>query len=92
MNMDAQPFGIWYWDAGVKSEPPENRFFDVKDAGKNILWSKGREAGTLLDQILLTMDPGFNAEEASQGEAIPIYTAVYPQDKLTTVWGSIKTR
>ena len=90
VNTDAQPFSLWYWDAGVKGEPPPNRFFDVKDAGKNKLWAKGREAGTLLDQILLTMDPGFNAEEASQGEVIPILTAVYPKDKLTATWGKIK--
>ena len=91
VNTDAQPFNIWYWDAGVQGEPPPNRFFDVKDAGINKLWSKGREARTLLDQILLTMDPGFNAEEASQGEAIPIWTAVYPKSKLATTWADIKS-
>lgn len=91
VNTAAQPFNIWYWDSGVQGEPPANRFFDVKDAGKAKLWSKGREARTLLDQILLTMDPGFNAEEASQGEAIPILTAVYPKGKLAATWGEIKS-
>ena len=90
VNTDAQPFNIWYWDAGVKSEPPANRFFEVKTAGTNQLWSKGREVGTLLDQILLTTDDSFNAEEASEGEAIDIPRAVYPQDKLAVTWGEIK--
>lgn len=90
VNTDDQPFNIWYWDSGVQSEVPANRFFDVKDTGINKLWSKGREAGTLLDQILLTMDPDFNAEEASQGEAIPILSPVYPVAKLATTWGSMK--
>jgi len=90
VNTNAQPFNIWYWDAGVKGEPPANRFFDVKDPGKHKLWSKGREARTLLDQILLTMDPGFNAEEASQGEAILFLQAVYTEDKLAVTWGGIK--
>ena len=92
VNTDAQPFNIWYWDAGVQGEPPANRFFDVDTAGINKLWSKGREARTLLDQILLTMDPDFNAEEASQGEAIPILTVVYPKSKLAATWGKIKAQ
>ena len=91
VNTNAQPFNIWYWDAGVQSEPPANRFFEVKTAGKNQLWSKGREARTLLDQILLTMDDSFNAEEASKGEAIDIPRIVYPKGKLAVTWGEIKT-
>ena len=92
VNTPAQPFNIWYWDSGVKGEPPPNRYFDVKEAGKHKLWSKGREATTLLDQILLTMDESFNAEEASQGEAIDIFQAVYPKDKLSVTWGNVKNR
>lgn len=90
VNTNAQPFNIWYWDSGVQSEPPANRFFEVKTAGKNQLWSKGREAKTLLDQILLTMDEDFNAEKASKGEAIDIPQVVYPKDKLAVTWGEIK--
>jgi len=90
VNTPAQPFNIWYWDAGVKGEPPANRYFDVKEAGKQKLWSKGREATTLLDQILLTMDESFNAEEASQGDAIEIVQAVYPKGRLAVTWGEIK--
>jgi hypothetical protein len=90
VNTDAQPFNIWYWDAGVKSEPPANRYFEVKTAGKHKLWSKGREARTLLDQILITMDEGFNAEEASKGEWIEIPSAIDSQSKLAVTWGAIK--
>lgn len=90
VNTDAQPFNIWYWDSGVQGEPPPNRFFEVKTAGKNQLWSKGREAKTLLDQILLTMDDSFNAEEASKGEAIDIPAAVFSKGKLAITWGAIK--
>lgn len=90
VNTPAQPFNIWYWDSGVKTEPPPNRFFDAKKVGKHQLWSKGREARTLLDGILLTMDEKFNAEEASKGKAIDIPQAVYPKDKLAVRWGHIK--
>lgn len=90
VNAAAQPFGIWYWDSGVKSEPPANRFFEVKSSGKYKLWSKGREEGTLLDQILLTMDEKFNAEQASKGDAIQVLKVVYPKDKTATIWGKIK--
>ena len=76
----------------MQGEPPPNRFFEIDSTGTHKLWSKGREARTLLDQILLTMDPDFNAEEASQGEAIPILTAVEPEDKLTATWGKVKVR
>jgi hypothetical protein len=65
-------WGVWYWDSGVKSESVPNCFFDVKNRGKHRLWSKGREPGSILDQILLTMDEKFNPEEASAGEAIPV--------------------
>lgn len=92
VNTPAQPFNLWYWDSGVKTEPPPNRFFEVKKAGKSQLWSKGREARTLLDGILLTMDEKFNAEEASKGKAIDIPQAVDAQAKLALTWGLIKAR
>lgn len=90
VNTAAQPFNIWYWDSGVKSEPPPNRHFDVKTAGKSLLWSKGREERTLLDQILITMDESFNVEEASKGAAIEIPKAISLQGKFAVTWGSIK--
>jgi hypothetical protein len=90
VNTPEQPFNIWYWDSGVKSEPPANRFFDIKSPGKYKLWSKGREPRTLLDQILLTMDPDFNAEEMSEGEAIQVLQPVDLKAKLSIQWGRIK--
>jgi len=90
VNTAAQPFEIWYWDSGVNSEPPARRFFDVKSPGKYKFWSKGRESGTLLDQMLLTMDENFNAEKASKGEPIMILRAVSHNDKLSVTWGKIR--
>ncbi len=87
VNTTEQPFKIWYWDAAVGGAPS---FFDVKTAGKHLLWSKGREAGSILDQILLTSDESFNAEEASQGEVV--ITAVDAKEKLAATWGHIKAR
>ena len=71
-------WGIWYWDSGVKSESVPNAYFDVKSAGKHRLWSKGREPGSLLDQILLTRDEKFNPEEKAEGKAIPVSTEAFP--------------
>ena len=87
VNTTEQPFQIWYWDAAVGGAPS---FFEVKTAGKHLLWSKGREAGSILDQILLTPDESFNGEEASQGEAV--ITAVDAKEKLAATWGHIKAR
>jgi hypothetical protein len=83
---------VWYWDSGVKGEPPPNRFFKIKTTGKHTLWSKGREPGTLLDQILLTPDKDFNAEQASKGNWIAIPTAVDAKAKLAVTWGRIKAQ
>jgi hypothetical protein len=92
VNIAGHALNIWYWDSGVQGEPPPNRFFKVKTAGKYKLWSKGREPGTLLDQILLTPDEKFNAEEASKGAAIDIPRAVDAKTKLAVTWGRIKVR
>lgn len=89
VNTDAQPFNLWFWDAAMGAADPRS-YFDVDDAGTYTFWSKGREPGTLLDQILLTMDDEFNAEEASQGEAIVVLQAVYPRGKLAVTWGEIR--
>jgi len=89
VNTTEQPFNIWYWDAAVGGQPS---FFEVETAGKHQLWSKGREAGSILDQIVLTPDENFNAEEASGGEAIEVIPAVDSKDKLAVTWGGIKAR
>lgn len=56
---------VWYWDGGKGAHDPKS-YFEVAAAGKNRLWVKGREAGT----ILLTPDQNFNPEQALQGVAI----------------------
>ena len=75
-------WGVWYWDSGVKIESFPNAFFDVKKRGKHRLWSKGREPGSILDQILLTMDEKFNPEEASDGATIPVPATAYPFEPI----------
>ena len=90
VNTDAHPLSMWVWDAGTSVG--ERSYFDVDGPGTYTFWTKGREAGTLLDQILLTMDDEFNAEEASQGAAIAVpVEAVYPGDKLAITWGEIRS-
>jgi len=66
-------------------------FFKIKSAGKYTLWSMGREPGTLIDQLLLTLDKDFNPEEATQGQPIDILPeAIYSKGKLAVAWGQIK--
>jgi hypothetical protein len=89
VNTQAHPLNIWFWDFGKGHADPRS-FFKVKKAGKHVFWSKGREPGTLLDQILLTMDENFNPEEASRGEPIEVPKAVDPQGKLALTWGNLK--
>lgn len=89
VNTNDQPFNIWFWDFGTSNDAAHS-YFDVDDPGTQNFWSKGRELGTLLDQILLTKDADFDAEEASQGDPITINEAVYPGGKLAVTWGKIK--
>ena len=89
VNTQAQPFNIWFWDFGMSNTDPHS-FFEVKSTGKNLLWTKGREPGTLLDQLLLTMDESFNPEEETKGEWIDIPTAVNLKAKLAVTWGKIR--
>ena len=89
-NTDAQPFELWFWDA-AKGNADIRSSFDIKSPGTYMLWTKGRETGTLLDQILLTLDEDFDAEVASQGEAIdPPFLSVQPSGKLAFVWGLLR--
>jgi hypothetical protein len=90
-NMAGHPLNIWFWDSNKAHTDPHS-FFKVKKTGKYVFWSKGREAGTLLDQLLLiTMDDKFNPEEASKGDWIEIPKAVHPNVKLALTWGAIKS-
>lgn len=83
---------VWFWDTGTVDFHGVVSFFEIPEAGKHDLWIQGREAGTLVDQILLTMDPAFNAEDATGGEPIDIAAlySVSPRDNLAVTWGSIK--
>ena len=90
VNVVGQPFNIWFWDCNKAHADPHS-FFKVKKAGKHEFWSKGREPGTLLDQLLLTKDDKFNPEEASKGDWIEIPQAADLNDKLALTWGSIKS-
>lgn len=90
VNTDAQPFGLWFWDSNAAHNEPHG-FLKIKSPGKYTLWAKGREQGTLIDQLLLTLDEGFSPEEAAQGGAIPVFQAVSSRDKLAVTWGEIKT-
>lgn len=60
---------VWYWDTNAAHNDPPS-YFIVYKAGKVRLWIKGREAGTLVDQILLTMDKEFNPEVTFKGGAL----------------------
>ncbi len=83
---------VWFWDTGTQDFHGQVSFFEVPQAGKYTFWIKGREPGTLVDQVLLTIDPNFNAEKATEGNPIDIaaLNAVSPKDNLTVTWGTIK--
>ncbi len=83
---------VWFWDTGTVDSHGVVSFFEVPEAGKHELWIQGREAGTLVDQILLTMDPEFNAEMATGGDPIDVAAlyAVSPKGNLAVSWGLIK--
>jgi hypothetical protein len=66
VNTEAYPFNMWFWDANA-AHNQSHVFFQVPSAGKYKFWIKGREKGTLLDQIILTMDKTFDAEQAFRG-------------------------
>jgi hypothetical protein len=89
-NTAGQPFNLWFWDSNASHNDPHG-FLKVKSTGKQTLWVKGREQGTLIDQILLTLENDFNPEEAAQGGAISTFQAVSSKDKLAVTWGNIKT-
>ncbi|HHZ91041.1 TPA: hypothetical protein EYN65_11080 [Candidatus Poribacteria bacterium] len=69
-------WGTWYWDCGVKSASVPQSYFEIKSPGTYRLWSKGRESGSILDQILLTQDPNFNPESVYRGANISMHSAI----------------
>ena len=81
---DESKWNRWLWDTSThplgKSVPG---YFDIKRRGYYRVWSKGRESGTKLDQILLTRSRRFNPETASEGKAIPLHTEPHPYEPAT---------
>lgn len=74
----------WIWD--TSTDPNEKSvpgYFRIKRKGYYRLWSKGRELGTRLDQILLTRSRRFNPQNATEGNLIPIFTIPHPYQPAT---------
>lgn len=74
---DSTKWGRWLWHTGLESvvnmkNGDSPAFFQVKRTGYYRLWSKGREPGSRLDQILLTRSRDFNPEIETNGRSLPI--------------------
>ena len=74
---DTTKWGRWLWDTASESatdNKPSNKpaFFHIKRSGYYRLWSKGREEGARLDQILLTRARDFNVETETEGKPLPL--------------------
>lgn len=73
----------WLWSSGPDSVVNEKHginpaSFHIRQAGYYRLWSKGREPGSRLDQILLTRDRDFNAQMETEGVALPVQHSPHP--------------
>ena len=72
---DTSKWGRWLWDT-ASNDTKGNRsrntpaFFHIKRTGYYRFWSKGREAGSRLDQILLTRARDFNAQTETDGKPL----------------------
>ena len=72
---DTSKWGRWLWDT-ASNDTTGNRsrntpaFFHIKRTGYYRFWSKGREAGSRLDQILLTRARDFNAQTETEGKPL----------------------
>ena len=72
---DTSKWGRWLWDTasnGTTGNRSRNTpaFFHIKRTGYYRFWSKGREAGSRLDQILLTRARDFNAQTETEGKPL----------------------
>ena len=70
---DTSKWGRWLWHTasnGTTGNKPA--FFHIKRTGYYRFWSKGREDGSLLDQILLTRARDFNAQAETKGKPLPL--------------------
>ena len=74
---DTSKWGRWLWDTALE-DPMGNKpskhpaFFHIKRTGYYRFWSKGREDGSRLDQILLTRARDFNAQTETEGKPLPL--------------------
>lgn len=72
---DTSKWGRWLWDT-ASNDTTRSRsrntpaFFHIKRTGYYRFWSKGREAGSRLDQILLTRARDFNAQTETEGKPL----------------------
>jgi hypothetical protein len=62
----------------------------TKNAGSSALWVKGREEGTLVDEILLTQDEDYNAEVASGGGPITILLGAEALGSVAVTWAALR--
>ncbi len=74
---DTSKWERWLWDTAsdhtIDKRPSNNpAFFHIKRTGYHRLWSKGREDGSRLDQILLTRARDFNAQTETEGKPLPL--------------------
>jgi len=80
---DSAKWGRWLWDSGVNNHTSISPyFFEVKRTGYYQLWSKGREPGAHLDQILLTRARDFNPETEIGGKPLPIVSLPHPYEPV----------
>ena len=82
---DTSKWHRWLWNTGPDSivntkQGINPAFFQIKRAGYYRLWSKGREAGSRLDQILLTRTRDFNTQTETEGKPLPIKHAPHPYE------------
>ena len=85
---DTSKWHRWLWNTGPDSvvntkQGIKPAFFHIKRAGYYRLWSKGREAGSRLDQILLTRARGFNTQTETEGKPLPIKHAPHPYEPVS---------
>ncbi len=74
---DNTKWGRWLWDTApsdTESNKPKNRpaFFHIKRTGYYRLWTKARESGSRLDQVLLTRARDFNVQNETEGVPLPL--------------------
>ena len=74
---DTSKWHRWLWNTGPDSVVNTKRrinpaFFHIKRTGYYRLWSKGREEGSRLDQILLTRARDFNTQAETEGKPLPL--------------------